>query len=116
MSAAILSSVVISAAPAKFKVGGGNMMEYYGVDGDDVVESGVVGVDGTSDKSVIMMERGCFLGYQIRESIAIGKAMDTVFDGRVLTCYNRKNRRENTRTLALPINNRYRKGDKDTKV
>eukprot|EP00978_Attheya_sp_CCMP212_P037884 scaffold182536_cov20-Attheya_sp.AAC.1 len=80
MSAAILSSVVISAAPAKFKVGGGDVME-YGVDGDDVVESGVVGVDRTSDESVVMMERGCFLGYQIRESIAIVKAMDTVFDG-----------------------------------
>eukprot|EP00978_Attheya_sp_CCMP212_P028027 scaffold95603_cov35-Attheya_sp.AAC.1 len=63
--------------------------------GCDMV-SGVVGGDNWVSDGSVMIGRECFLGDQIRESIAMGKAMDTVFEGRVLTCYNRKNRRENT--------------------
>jgi hypothetical protein len=55
---------IVDSTAANCIVGGDNMGENGG-NGDALVDLGVVGVDGTSDESVVMMGSELLLGYQI---------------------------------------------------
>jgi hypothetical protein len=93
-------------------VGGDRLVS--GVDGVDMVESGVVGGDWVSDESVVMM---MFLeGSKNKCRLLSERQWILVFDRRGLTCYNRKNRREKTRILLFGSRIAIGKAIKDTKV